>query len=124
MARTREHLGPYIFRSRRKFADAFKTLRNMPELYIRWRCSQASLLPSVNVDPSSPPSPVKIPSHGEGGVEDLCGTGACEYPHPISSSSIFLSLSNASANFQRDLKFSGPRGSLVRAVFCFGKLQF
>jgi len=50
----------------------------------------------------------------EGSTLTLCSTGACEYPHLILSSSIFLSLSNTSANFQRDPKFYGPRCSLVR----------
>ena len=41
-------------------------------------------------------------------------TGASEYPHFILNSGIFQSLPTASANFQRDLKFHGPRCSLER----------
>jgi len=66
----------------------------------------------------SSPSPVKMPSYGKGEVEvpisTLFSTGSCEYPHLIPSASMVLSLSNASANFQRGLKFYGPRGFLVR----------
>ena len=128
---TREHLGPWNFRSRWKFADAFERLRSMLELESRCGYSQAPVLQSVKVDPSSPPSPAKKPSHGEGGVEGstltLCSTGACEYPHLIFSSSIFLNLPNASANFQRDLKFYGPRCSLVspsQNTLCLIELKF
>jgi len=75
-------------------------LRNMVELKIKCGYSQVPVLQSVRVEPSSPtPSPAKIPSHGEGVVEEptltLCRTGTFEY----SSSTLFLSLSNASANF-------------------------
>jgi len=50
----------------------------------------------------------------------LSRTGASEYPHLISSYTIFLSLSNATEHFQRDLKFYGPRYSLVRAFQKYG----
>jgi len=90
----------------------------MLELKIRCGYSQAPELQSVKVDPSTSPSPWDGFFPGEGGKEGstltLCSMGACEYPLLISSSSIFLSLSNASANFQRDLKFYGPRCSLFR----------
>ena len=120
---TNEHLGPWNFRPRWKFADVFERLRNMLELEIRSGYSHASVLPTVNVDPSSPFLPVNMPSHGEGRgeVPTLCRTSACEYPHPISSSSIFLSLPNVFANFQRDLKFYGPRCSLdsqIKPTIC------
>jgi len=89
----------------------------MVELKIRCGCLQVPALHSVSVDPSSSPSPVKMPSHGEGEVQvptlTPFRTGTCEYPHLISSSTIYLSLSNASENFQRDLKSCGPRCSLV-----------
>jgi len=89
----------------------------MLELKIRCGYSQAPVLQSVKVDLSTPPSPWDGLFAGEGGEEGstltFCSTGACEYPHLILSSSIFLSLSNASAKFRRDLKFYGPRCSLV-----------
>ena len=48
----------------------------------------------------------------EGPTLALCGRGAWEYRRLISSSSTFQSLSNASENFQQDLKIYDRRGSL------------
>ena len=47
----------------------------------------------------------------EGPTLALCGRGAWEYRRLISSSSTFLSLSNASENIQQDLKIYDRRGS-------------
>jgi len=109
-----------LYGSRWKFAEAFERLRNMLELKIRCRYSQAPLQRSVIVGTSTSPLTMWLILHrwgGRGGPTlALCCRGAGEYRHLILSSSTFLSLSNASANFQRDLKFDGRRGSLVS--FC------
>ena len=66
----------------------------MLELEIMCGYSQAALLQSVKVYPPSPPSPVKKPSHddGESGASTftLRSRAACEYPHMISSSSMYF----------------------------------
>ena len=75
----------------------------MLELEIRCGYSQAPVLQNVKVGTSTPHSPCDGISTGEGVEEGLtftlCSTGACQYPHLILSSSIFLSLPNASADF-------------------------
>jgi len=103
------------------FADAFERLRNMVGLDIRcrFRYSQAYILQNVKVGTFTPPSPCDgvFTSEGveEGSTLMLCGSGVREYEHLTWSSSIFLiSLSHASANFQRGLKFYGPRCSFAR----------
>jgi len=49
-----------------------------------------------------------------GSTLTLCSTGTCEDPYLILNSRILISLSKASAKFQRDLKLYGPKSSLVR----------
>jgi len=62
---------------------------------------------------STPLSPCDGIVPGEGGEAGstltLFRTAAYEYPHLILSTTLFLSLSKISADFQRHLKFYGPR---------------
>jgi len=113
----KEHLGPWNLRPLCKFADLFERLRNMLQLE-----NQVGIFTSARSTERlsytlTPPSLCDGIFIGEGGEEvptlTLCSTAACKYPHLILSSSVYIGLSNASANFQRDLKFYGPRCFLV-----------
>jgi len=92
----------------------------MLELEIRCGYSQAPVPQSVKDSTSTLPSPcdgIFTCEEGEEGLTlTVCNMGAYEYPQAILSFSVFLSLLNISANFQRDLEFYGPRFSLVRKM--------
>jgi len=100
----------------------------MLEHEIRCGYSQAPVLQTPKAGTFTPPSPSEGIFAGEGGDEvptlTICSTGACKYPHLILRSSIFRSLSNVSANFQRDPKFHGLRYSFFRNLTDFRSLNF